>query len=234
MPFPYTFPISFEFEHTILQGVYGQRVRYTNRVQVFGGEPTSIFTEDYDWAELDLVGDVLDQDIDINLDTVAKGHDKGAAILADALLQSLTGYIVVPMNVGQEIYDYIEITDSRAGLSSEKKRILGLGHVYDPSKGRYDLTIYFRGSGGSASVRRSSKPAEVESVGVRDTMDDSNLEYSRDPYWKGEQSNPDYYQRDRTPTPVAPPRPPRWQPPSTPRPPRTQWGKGRWPKWGRR
>jgi len=41
------------------------------------------------------------------------------------------------VNCGQQLYDVIDITDERAGLSGEKKRVMGLTLIYNPRKGEY-------------------------------------------------------------------------------------------------
>jgi hypothetical protein len=100
-----------------------------------------LFAEDWDWYEIALVYDILAQAKDINLTTVTKCHDRGAAELRDASIHSLSGFIVVPLNCGQEIYDVVEITDALAGLTAARRRVLSLGHIYNPTKGQYVLKI---------------------------------------------------------------------------------------------
>jgi len=124
-------------DHVIHEGVYRQYAKQVNRAQVFGD---SVFTEDWDWAEVELVLDKLGQSHDINLDDTTKAHFRGSATLREAAIRAISGYIIVPLNCGQELYDVVEITDSRAGLSSAKRRILGLNHHYVPAKGIYSLT----------------------------------------------------------------------------------------------
>lgn len=124
-------------DHVIHEGVYRQYAKQVNRAQVFGD---SVFTEDWDWAEVELVLDKLGQSHDINLDDTTKAHARGDAMLREAAIRAISGYIIVPLNCGQELYDVVEITDSRAGLSSAKRRILGLNHHYVPAKGTYSLT----------------------------------------------------------------------------------------------
>ncbi|GAH64504.1 unnamed protein product, partial [marine sediment metagenome] len=60
------------------------------------------------------------------------------AYLRQAEIESASGAIRIPVNCGQQLYDVIDITDSRAGLSAEKKRVLGLILVYNPRRGEYD------------------------------------------------------------------------------------------------
>jgi hypothetical protein len=98
-------------------------------------------TENWDWEEVDLVYDRLAQVHDINLNTAAEAHARGEAMLRHAGIESEDGYIVVPLNCGQELYDVIDITDALAGLSAAKRRVLSLHHLYDTQKGIYTLKL---------------------------------------------------------------------------------------------
>ena len=55
-----------------------------------------------------------------------------------AEIESVGGAIRVPVHCGQQLYDVIDITDSRAGLNAAKKRVLGIKLVYDTRKGIYE------------------------------------------------------------------------------------------------
>jgi hypothetical protein len=124
--------------HAILEAEYARHVKQANRVQVFG---SGVFTEDWDWEEIDLVYDRLAQVHDINLDTETEAHARGEAMLRHAAIEGLDGYILVPLNCGQELYDVIDITDALAGLSAAKRRVLSLDHTYDTPKAIYTLKI---------------------------------------------------------------------------------------------
>ncbi|GAF97163.1 unnamed protein product, partial [marine sediment metagenome] len=92
-------------DHAIHEGVYRQYAKQVNRAQVFGD---SVFTEDWDWAEVELVLDKLGQSHDINLDDTTKAHARGDATLREAAIRAISGYIIVPLNCGQELYDVVE------------------------------------------------------------------------------------------------------------------------------
>jgi hypothetical protein len=128
--------------HAILEAGYASYVKQSNRVQVFG---SGVFTEDWDWEEIDLVYDRLAQVHDINLDTAAEAHARGEAILRHATMEGMDSHILVPMNCGQELYDVVDITHAPAGLSAAKRRVLSLHHLYDTQKGVYTLKIGLRG-----------------------------------------------------------------------------------------
>ena len=127
--------------HAIFEAEYARHVKQANHVQVFGLPSSVTMTEDWDWEEIDLVYDRLSQVHDINLDTSAEAHARGEAILRHAAIESQDGYILVPLNCGQELYDVIDITDALAGLSAAKRRVLSLVHTYNTHKGIYTLKI---------------------------------------------------------------------------------------------
>lgn len=125
-------------QHRILEAYYAEHGKLVNRVQVFGD---GVFTEDWDWEQIALIYDQLDQDHDMALTTTTKAHARGDALLRAAEIQALSGYILVPLNCGQELYDVVTITDQRAGVSLAKRRVVSLDHVFIPAKGTYALRI---------------------------------------------------------------------------------------------
>jgi len=78
---------------------------------------------------------------DRNLGTVSEAEGRGDAHLRQADINSQSGDIVIPVNCGQQMYDVIDITDSRAGLTSEKKRVLGITFRYDSRHGIYRQSL---------------------------------------------------------------------------------------------
>ena len=74
---------------------------------------------------------------DKNIDSVTKASQRGEAYLREAEIEAESGYILVPTNCGQELYDVIEVSDSRLGLSAAKKRVLGITLSYNPARGEY-------------------------------------------------------------------------------------------------
>jgi len=59
----------------------------------------------------------------LRLDDDDQGEDIAKALLARAKINSSQGSGIVPMNVGAEVYDYVEVTDSREGGSSRTGNI---------------------------------------------------------------------------------------------------------------
>ncbi|GAF75238.1 unnamed protein product, partial [marine sediment metagenome] len=127
--------------HPILEGKYRKGAWESNRVQVEGYDPAEdepVIVDTFSWGEIDRIYDRLNQLEDRNIDTVQKAQARGEACLREAEIESASGAIRIPVNCGQQLYDVIDITDSRAGLSAEKKRVLGLILVYNPRRGEYN------------------------------------------------------------------------------------------------
>jgi len=102
------------------------------------GADEPIIVDSFSWGEIDRLYDRLKQLEDRNIDTVNKAQQRGEAYLRHAEIESGGGTIRIPVNCGQQLYDVIDITDSRAGLDAEKKRVLGLVLVYNPRRGEYE------------------------------------------------------------------------------------------------
>jgi len=132
---------SYGSAHPIFEGRYRVGAWELNRVEVEGYDTSAeapIIADSFAWDEINKLYDRLQQLYDRNLDTVAKAQARGEAYLREAEIESANGIIRIPVNCGQQLYDVIDVTDSRAGLSAEKKRVLGLILVYQPSKAQYE------------------------------------------------------------------------------------------------
>jgi len=132
---------SYGSAHPIFEGRYKQGTLTINRVQVEGYDPVSeepIVVDSFAWGEVDRLYDRLRQLEDRNIDTVAKAQARGEAYLREVGIESASGRVRIPVNCGLQLYDVIDITDSRAGLSAEKRRVLGITLVYEPRRGEYE------------------------------------------------------------------------------------------------
>jgi|GEM_PF-4999049 len=96
-----------------------------------------VVVDSFSWPQITRLYDRLSQLEDRNIDSVSKAEQRGDAHLRQAEIESVSGAIQIPPNCGQQLYDVIDITDSRAGLSGAKKRVLGLTLVYNPRQGEY-------------------------------------------------------------------------------------------------
>jgi hypothetical protein len=118
-------------EHAILEGRYGFRSTSFNRVQVFG---QSLMVEDFDWTGVGDIYDRLHQDHDRNLTTTAAAQDRADALLRHQEMRAADDEVLAPVNCGQELYDVVEVTDPRAGLSAARRRVLAMSLRYVRSR----------------------------------------------------------------------------------------------------
>lgn len=128
-------------DHPIFEGRYRVGAWGLNRVLVEGYDSVAdapVIVDSFSWDEIDKLYDRLSQLYDRNIDSVAKAQQRGEAYLREAEIESANGVIRIPVNCGQQLCDVIDITDTRAGLSAEKKRVLGLTLVYNPNRGQYE------------------------------------------------------------------------------------------------
>jgi len=135
---------SYGQSHLIIEGRYLKRAWGLNRVQVEGydsGSEVPIVVDSFSWSQIDSLYDRLEQLEDRNIGTVAKAGERGEAFLREAEIEADGGIIRIPVNCGQQLYDVISITDSRAGLDAEKKRGLGITLNYTPRKGVYEQIL---------------------------------------------------------------------------------------------
>ncbi len=123
--------------HPIFEGNYRRAGMKTNRVQVEGYDTGMILADSFAWDEIDRIYDRLRQVEDRDINTVAEAQQRGQAHLREAEIEAEGGSIIIPVNCGQQLYDVIAVTDARAGLDAEKKRVLGIVLGYYPRRGEY-------------------------------------------------------------------------------------------------
>jgi len=134
--------------HSVFEGRYRAGAWGLNRIQVEGYDPTEdkpIVVDSFTWEQIDRLYDRLRQLEDKNIDTVTKAEQRGEAYLRQVEIESVDGSILIPVNCGQQLYDVIDITDSRAGLEAARRRVNGLTLVYSPSRGEYQQRLLLGG-----------------------------------------------------------------------------------------
>jgi len=135
---------SYGASHPIIEGKYQKGPYELNRVQVEGYDPVGsepVVVDSFSWSTINRLYDRLWQLEDRNIDSVEKAQARGEAYLRKTEIGSANGAIRIPPNCGQQLYDVTDITDSRAGLNSEKKRVLGLTLIYNPRRGEYEARL---------------------------------------------------------------------------------------------
>jgi hypothetical protein len=131
-------------EHAIIEGSYRKGAWEYSRVQVEGYDPVSeeaIISDSFSWSEVDRLYDRLKRLEDGNIGSVSQAEQRAGAYLRQAEIEAASGTIRIPPNCGQQLYDVIELSDTRVGFESEKKRVLGLTLVYNPLRGEYQARL---------------------------------------------------------------------------------------------
>jgi len=139
---------SYGQSHPVVEGSYRRAGWGLNRVQVEGYDPAqgeAIVVDSFSWEQVDRFYDRLRQVEDRNLDTAARAGERGEAYLRQAEMEAVNGAILTPVNCGQQLYDVVDITDSRAGLSVAKRRVVGLTLAYRPRRGEYQQRLILGG-----------------------------------------------------------------------------------------
>lgn len=125
--------------HIILDGQYTQGSPGVNRIYIIGkdAEGNPVYGTSLNQAEIDLVGERLDFNQDLSIPTTAKAADVAAAAVAKARLTGARGFIVIPPNCGQELWDVIQVTDKPTAQSQQKYRVIAVSFDYEPLRHRY-------------------------------------------------------------------------------------------------
>ncbi len=118
-------------DHGIRRGRYESLSPDFNRVQVFGD---GVMVDRFDWDSVDDLYDHLRQAHDLNLTSVATAEERADALHRKAALGEEGGEILVAVNCGQELYDVVSITDAGAGLSDERRRVMGMTLRYSTDR----------------------------------------------------------------------------------------------------
>ena len=128
-----------EIIHIILDGQYTQGSPGVNRIYVIGkdAEGNPVYGTSLNQAEIDLVGERLDFTQDLSIPTDAKAADVAAAAVAKARLTGSRGFIVIPPNCGQELWDVVQVTDKPTAQSQQKYRVIAVSFDYEPRRARY-------------------------------------------------------------------------------------------------
>jgi hypothetical protein len=134
--------------HPVLQGKYHSGSWQNNQVRIEGYDNVSgspIIIDVFDWEQMEYFYDRTMQVADTNIGTVVASQALAGAYLRKAGIESIHSMIRVPVNCGQQLYDVIDITDSHAGLSGAKRRVMGIAISYRSGRGEYEQTLLLGG-----------------------------------------------------------------------------------------
>ncbi len=127
---------SYGLSHAIGEGAYRHGLPGLNRIEIEGA--ADLVYQAFRWDELHSQADSLRRITDTNIDTVAKAQERADALFRGAEIKAVSGIVRVPVNCGQQLYDVIEISDTRAGFAGASRRVLGIRLSYQPAKAQYE------------------------------------------------------------------------------------------------
>jgi hypothetical protein len=134
--------------HSILQGKYRSGSWQINQVRVEGSNASTgapVISDSFSWEQMAICNDRVRLIADRNITTVVAGQALAGAFLRKAEIESIRGSIQIPVNCGQQLFDVIELTDSRCGLQNIRRRVMGISLSYRPGRGEYEQTIILGG-----------------------------------------------------------------------------------------
>ena len=131
----YTYHSTFFTAHLVYRGQYGQSAWIPNRAQVWG---TNLMMEDFEWSEIGPLTDRLSRVTKPAYATEAEAARRVERELRHGeMWHGSGGWAQVPVNCGQEVFDVITITDTTAGVTALKRRVLGIQTTYNKLKNTY-------------------------------------------------------------------------------------------------
>jgi hypothetical protein len=139
---------SYGTDHSIFEGKYYRGALELNRIQIEGRDAdtdSQILVDSFGWDEIDRIDERWQQLSDRNIGTVTQAQERGLAYFREAEIHTANGYMRMPVNCGQQVYDVIEVTDIRTGLSAEPRRVLAISLLYNPQCGEYEQRLLLGG-----------------------------------------------------------------------------------------
>jgi len=129
--------------HVVLDGQYNIESPEINRSYIIGrdqfGNPVYGLAEDS--IEMNLVGERLDVQQELAIPTSNEAASMASAVLSKMRLSKAKGFILIPPNCGQELFDVVQISDSVANQLAVKFRVAGIRFEYNVSQSRYEQEL---------------------------------------------------------------------------------------------
>ena len=134
--------------HPVVESRLRESLFPVNHVQVAGYDPVAgapVISEVFYWPDLNRSVGRLSRDADPNICSVAAAQARAAARLRRIEMSVPRGFIRVPVNCAQQLYDVVAVTVAPAGLCQAPRRVLGITLRYQPSLGVYDQKLLLGG-----------------------------------------------------------------------------------------
>ena len=118
-PAPGAYDYEYDSAHSFLVDIRDQRLTIPNKIFIIDSIPDyTYWAVANDTASQTAIGVITQVFEAPDLASNAEAQNRANAMLVRIQQESVQGRVVAPMNCGQEILDYISITDTRAGITT--------------------------------------------------------------------------------------------------------------------
>jgi hypothetical protein len=130
-------------KHAARDAVYTESPREINRIYVVGRDRDGnfVYGEAKNQTNIDLYGEMLRIHVDTTITTTEYAVDIAAAMLEKVRLESPRGTILIPPNIGMEMWDVIAVTDTVCHKTVAKYRVSGYQLEYENLAGKFEHTV---------------------------------------------------------------------------------------------
>ena len=133
------------YKHAAVKGIYTGTSRRINRVYVVGmdSDGNYVYAEAKNQTDIDLYGEFLRFYVDTTCTTAADAQIVADNILAKVRLETIRGGALIPPNLGQQLWDVIDVTDTVCKQVNAKYRVSGWRLTYNNEAGRFNQALSF-------------------------------------------------------------------------------------------
>jgi hypothetical protein len=130
-------------KHVAIRAIYTETPMRINRVYVVGTDMDGnfVYGEAQNQTEIDLYGEQLRFHIDTSITTTEWAIMIAESMLKQVRLERPRGSLLIPPNVGMELWDVIDVTDTVCSKTNAKYRVKGWGLEYDNSQSKLEHTV---------------------------------------------------------------------------------------------
>ena len=130
---------SYGDEHVILSSRYQTRPLAVNKAEIHG---KGFYAEAYAWPQVDLLFGRVGKSFDLNVDSSQEAEARAVVELRRSEVAESDGYVTALVQLGQEVYDVVAITDPQVGLDAVQRRVLGVTFTLERyPNSRYDMRL---------------------------------------------------------------------------------------------
>jgi hypothetical protein len=83
--------------------------------------------------------------VDLHLDEWTECQAMASGMWDRASAEEYDGWLEVHLNPGQELWDFVSVTDGRCGYSAAMRRVAGICEVWNSARRRYSSVLRLEG-----------------------------------------------------------------------------------------